>query len=141
MSIVQSPTPVPAPPGRLWLSLGMGLCILGPLLLVAQYGAKVLIVPWYLPALTTFGMVFVLWSIFVRHGVVRFVALGLVMLFAVVQWLFLGAMARLPSYEGPAKAGQPMPAFETILADGSEFTEKDLANGQASVLVFFRGRW
>ena len=34
-----------------------------------------------------------------------------------------------------------IPAFATSLADGKSFTEKDLATGIPTVLLFFRGRW
>jgi peroxiredoxin len=49
-------------------------------------------------------------------------------------------MMRTPDYTGPA-VGQKMPAFTTALASGSAFTNADLANGQRTVLVFFRGHW
>jgi hypothetical protein len=46
-----------------------------------------------------------------------------------------------PAYTGPAVAGQKVPAFAAILADGTPFTEKDLAQGNSTILLFFRGRW
>jgi cytochrome oxidase Cu insertion factor (SCO1/SenC/PrrC family) len=48
-------------------------------------------------------------------------------------------MSKLPAYEGPARAGDKLPAFTTTRADGSPFTEKNLQSGQPSALVFFRG--
>ena len=56
------------------------------------------------------------------------------------QWTFL-FLVRLPEYTGPVAVGQPFPAFTTQRADGTSFTQRDLAGEQNNVLVFFRGRW
>jgi peroxiredoxin len=48
---------------------------------------------------------------------------------------------RLPLYKGPVAMGRPFPAFATVRADGSPFTQRDLQGDKNSVLVFFRGRW
>ena len=53
---------------------------------------------------------------------------------------FLAAL-RLPAYTGPVAAGRPFPAFATIRADGTPFTQSDLEGDQDTVMVFFRGRW
>ena len=42
---------------------------------------------------------------------------------------------------GPAHAGEKMVPFTTTLADGRVFSQDDLAKGQPTVLLFFRGRW
>jgi hypothetical protein len=65
----------------------------------------------------------------------------LVAAFAGLQWYFLVALMKLPAYEGPAQAGNPLPAFHAIRADGRPFTEADLRDGSWRVLTFFRGRW
>jgi hypothetical protein len=76
-----------------------------------------------------------------RRTVPRWIALAVVAAFAGLQWYFLGVLMKLPDYTGPAKAGQPIPAFHTKLADGRSFTEDDLRDGSRHVMVFFRGRW
>jgi hypothetical protein len=49
---------------------------------------------------------------------------------------------KLPDYEGPARAGQQLPAFQATLAsNGRPFTDADLGDGHRRVMVFFRGRW
>jgi hypothetical protein len=127
--------------GRAYFWAGIGLCLLGLALVVVQYSLKQLIVPWYTPALTTLGALLLLGSVARRRSIVRVIALGLVAALAGFEWYFLVSLTRLPAYEGPARAGQKIPAFRTTLADGRPFTEQDLQEGTPSVLVFFRGRW
>jgi hypothetical protein len=127
--------------GRTSFWLGIGIAILGMALCVAQLSMKVLIVPWYLPVLGTLGALLLLSSVFRRRSVVRILAFGLIAFLATFEWLFLLSFSRLPAYEGPAQAGQQIPAFETTLADGSPLTDKDFQTGIPTVLVFFRGRW
>ena len=129
------------PRGRAYFWAGLGLCLLGLALVMAQYHLKLLIVPWYAPALTTLGALLLLGSVARRQSVIRVLALGLVAALAAFEWYFLVSLTRLPAYEGPARAGQKIPAFRTTLADGRPFTEQDLQDGTPSVLVFFRGRW
>ena len=125
--------------GLLWMSIG--LCLLAVALVVAQYSLGQLIVPWYLPTLTTLAVFLLVWSLAARFTVVRAVVLGLVAILAGLQWLVLGVFAKLPDYDGPAQVGKPIPAFETALANGRPFTQRNLQDGESSVLVFFRGRW
>jgi hypothetical protein len=125
--------------GLLWA--GVGLCLLGPALVAAQYNLGHVVVPWYLPALSTLGAFLLLCSLLRRLTVVRVVVLGLIAAVAAFEWFFLVSLARLPDYEGPARPGQQFPAFQTARADGSPFTDADLRDGRPSVLVFFRGRW
>ena len=127
--------------GRAYLWAGIGLCLLGLVLAVIQYGLKLLVVPWYAPALATLGALLLLGSVARRPTITRIVVLVVVTLLAAFEWTFLISLARLPVYEGPAQAGQKIPAFQTTLADGRAFTEKDLQTGTPTVLVFFRGRW
>ena len=97
-------------------------------------------VPWYMPALASLGVVLVLMSLLERRTVFRSFALLAVVLLAAAECAFLYAM-RLPPYTGPIAVGRPFPAFETRRADGTPFTQRDLAGDQNNVLVFFRGRW
>jgi hypothetical protein len=135
--------PVKAPPsGRAIFWSGLGVCLLGVALMVAQYVLlKWLIVPWYFPALITIGAGLLLWSLARRRSVVRAIALLLVAALATFQWYALAVLMKVPAYEGPARAGQAIPAFETNLAGGRSFTEADLKSGSPTVLAFFRGRW
>src|SRR6266705_4116944 len=90
---------------------------------------------------TTLFRSLLLGSLARRRSITRIVALVLIVALAGFQWFFLIHVAKLPSYEGPARAGLKMPAFQTALADGRTFSDKDLQDGTSSVLTFFRGRW
>jgi hypothetical protein len=126
--------------GNLWA--GIGVCVLAFALVAVQYAAlKLLIEPWYFPALTTLGLLLVVLSLAKRRSVTRFIMLVLVAALAGFQWFFLISIAKLPTYAGPATAGAKMPAFQTAFADGRPFTDKDLQDGMPTVLTFFRGRW
>jgi hypothetical protein len=128
--------------GRGFLWAGLGLVLLAIALVAVQYGVlRWLTTPWHTPILLTLGAVFLVLAVARRRTVVRIAVLVLVIALAGFEWFFLTSMSRLPSYEGPARAGQPMPAFQTKLADGRTFTEKELQGDQGSVMVFFRGRW
>ena len=70
----------------------------------------------------------------------RFLAAGLVVLMASGQWFLLLSWSKLPEYDGP-RVGQPFPAFTSVLSDGTTFDRASLQGNQATVLVFFRGRW
>jgi hypothetical protein len=128
------------PVGRGLFWLGVGLCALGIALVVLQYSLGRLITPWYLPILATLGAVLLAWSVARRRSALRILGLVMAILVAGFGWLFLFAAA-LPDYEGPAHAGQPIPGFQTRLADGRPFSDENLRDGRPSVLVFFRGRW
>ncbi|HEY7423063.1 MAG TPA: hypothetical protein VH682_02365 [Gemmataceae bacterium] len=139
---MNTPSPV-APrrsPGRLYLTLGLGLAVLGVIAYVVQVAAHRLTFPWYMPIAATLGLVFLAVSLWKKRTVWRVLALLLVGLLAGAEWAILLA-ARLPAYTGPVAAGKPFPAFATMRADGTPFTERDLEGDQNSVLVFFRGRW
>ena len=139
MNTVSQP-PEPAR-GRALLWIGLALCVLGFALCVVQFSQNILVMPWYAPILSTIGAVLLAVSLMKRTTFVRIVALILVIGFAGFEWVALTVLMKLPAYEGPAHADAPMPAFQTVLADGRPFTEKNLQDGQTSVLVFFRGRW
>jgi hypothetical protein len=125
--------------GSLWAGIAVGL--LGIPLYVVQFQLGTLTVPWYQPALATLGAILLLSAVARRRSVTRLIALVLVAAFAGLDWYFVVSMSKLPSYEGPARVGQKMPAFRTAKADGRPFTEKDLQDGKFNVLVFNRGRW
>lgn len=128
--------------GRACLWAGIALPLLGIVLALLQYGVlKLLFVPWYVLPLSTVGVLLLVCAVAQRRTVVRIVLLLLLGALAAFQWLLLVGHARLPSYQGPAQAGKPFPAFQTTLADGASFTDKDLHKGRATVLTFFRGRW
>jgi hypothetical protein len=125
--------------GSFWA--GIAVCLLGLVLAAGQFGLKHLGVPWYSPALATFGALLLLVAVIHRRSVQRVVALVLVAALAGYQWYFLAVQMKLPDYDGPARAGRPLPAFRSTLADGRPFTDADLHDGTRRVLVFFRGRW
>jgi hypothetical protein len=111
---------------------------------VAAYAVQLslqrLMLPWYMPAMALLGLALVAMSLWKRRTVSRMLALLVVVLLAGAELAFLNAM-RLPPYTGPIALGRPFPAFEARRADGTLFTQNDLAGDQHHVLVFFRGRW
>jgi hypothetical protein len=127
--------------GRAYFWAGISACLLGLALAVVQFELKYLAVPWYSPVLATLGAFLLVVAVARRRSIPRMVALVLVAAFAGLQWYFLVSLMKLPDYEGPARAGQPIPAFHSSLANGRPFTEEDLRDGSRHVLVFFRGRW
>lgn len=129
------------PTGRGFFWAGIGLCLLGFVAPVIQYSLKFMLVPWYMPTLTMLAAALLVMSLFRRRTVVRIMTLVLIVVLAGLEWYFLVVLARLPDYQGPARAGQTIPEFHTTLADGRSFTNRDLARGTPHVLVFFRGRW
>jgi hypothetical protein len=128
-------------PGRGYFWAGIAACLLGPAIVAAQIGLKFLGVPWYSPILATVGAFLLVLSTARRRSIPRVAALVLVAALAGLQWYFVGVLLKLPGYDGPARAGQPMPAFHSTLADGRSFTDDDLRDGSRHVMVFFRGRW
>jgi hypothetical protein len=127
--------------GRAWFWAGLGACLLGLALLAVHISQKWLFMPWYTPALATLGALFVLVAVARRRSIVRVAALLLLAAFAGLQWFFFASLMRLPAYEGPARPGQPFPAFHSSFADSRPFVNADLQDGTRRALVFFRGRW
>lgn len=125
--------------GLLWAGIAVGL--LGIPLYFVQFSLGMFTVPWYQPVLATLGALLLLGAVARRRSVTRLTALVVIAAFAGLDWYFLVSVSKLPSYEGPARVGQKMPAFRTATADGRPFTEKDLEDGKFNVLVFNRGRW
>jgi hypothetical protein len=126
--------------GRLFVFLGLGLAVLGVVAYVVQISLERLTAPWYMPALALFGVVLVAISLAERRTVWRVFALSAVMLLMGAELALFYAL-RLPPYTGPIVVGRSFPAFEARRADGTSFTQRDLAGDQNNVLVFFRGRW
>jgi hypothetical protein len=140
--IAASPVPLARSRGRGYFWAGFGLCLLALLLGYAQFFAlKILVVPWYLPALTTLGAFLLLVSVVRRQTIPRILGLLLVAGFAAFQWYFLVTVLKLPAYDGPVQAGKQIPSFTSSFADGRSFTEANLRDGSRRALVFFRGRW
>jgi hypothetical protein len=137
-----TPTPAPTSLGRGWLWLGLLLCILPIAAYVVQFNVlQRMFVPWYIPILATVGAACVLVSVTRRRTWPRWTALVLVTLLGGFEWLMLGAAVRLPQYAGPVHAGAKLPTFSTTTAGGEVFANRDLEQGVATVLVFYRGRW
>jgi hypothetical protein len=127
-------------PGRWYLKLGLALPALGVLGYVAQLWAQRLWVPWYMPFAATVGVVLLIVALWRARTLWRVLALVLVGLLAAAEWTLL-LMPGLPAYTGPVRVGQPFPAFTTMRADGTAFTQRDLTGNRNAVMVFFRGRW
>jgi hypothetical protein len=144
---VNAPNTPAAPPsagqprGRAFLWAGVAACLLGLALAVAQFGLKIVGVPWYTPVLATLGAVLLAVSLIRQRTVPRAVVLALVAALAGFEWYTLGSLLRLPAYDGPARPGRPFPAFRAAYADSRPFTDADLRDGSRRVMVFFRGRW
>ena len=127
--------------GTIYLWLGVGLVIIGPILYFVQLRLKLLSVPWYLAALATAGVGLMGLALLRQPSIWRIAALVLCGLLVAGEWYFLVALTKLPAYTGPVSVGAPFPAFHTTLADGSSFDQDRLRGPQNTALVFFRGRW
>jgi hypothetical protein len=128
-------------------SSGRGFFLLGWLLLIGGiagyfvqlFALKQFVVPWYIPTLATIAFVLMLMGLSRRRGILRFLGLAACGLLAAGEWHFVLVGSRTPAYAGP-QTSEPTPAFTAIRADGTPFTERDLA-GQPTVLVFYRGHF
>jgi hypothetical protein len=128
-----------AAPGRRLFWLGWGLLFLGLGIYVIQFFAlKQYVVPWYAPSLATVGVIGMLIATVQRWSVWRLLGLAVCLVVVSFEWLLL-LTTGAPAYKGP-KAGDLVSAFSAIRADGSAFSERDLA-GQPTVLLLFRGHW
>lgn len=133
-----------APPRRRPLFLiGVLLIILGPVLNFVQISMAKLTTPWYLPILATVGVACLIASLRQRRSVVRIVFATLFTLLCGAEWYLLLIAAKTPPYTGPAQVGSKIPEFSATLADGTTFTNEDLAKGGEgrTALIFNRGRW
>ena len=127
-------------PGRTWLLWGVLVALLGPVInMLLMFAAGILITPWYAPILGILGLVLVIVALVRSRSLWRWTAVVFVALLVAFQsWVVLAM--RTPAYTGPVRVGEPFPAFATMLADGSAFTQDGL-KGEDTVMVFFRGRF
>jgi hypothetical protein len=132
-----------APPRRLPLFLlGILMFLVGPGLYMLQFKLRQLeITPLYVPVLATLGVLFMVLAVRKSRGFLRIAGLVLFLVVCGLEWFMLLVGARLEPYTGPAQLGAKVPTFATTLADGNAFTDKDLAKGGSTVVVFYRGHW
>src|SRR5438477_5910024 len=121
MTTPSSPTPRRRP-GRLLLGLGLGIAVVAVAAYALQVMAHRLTAPWYLPYATTVGVALVAASLWQARTVWRVLALLLVIVVAGGAWIVMIG-SRLPPYAGPVAVGRPFPAFQTVRADGTSFTD------------------
>jgi hypothetical protein len=132
----------PASTRRLPLFLiGILLFLLGPAIYVIRFSSQIMETPWYAPILATVGVLFLIASVAQRPGVARMIGLVLLVAVCALEWFMVLVAFKAPPYTGPGVPGQMVPAFATTRADGTEFSNRDLAKGMSTVLLFFRGRW
>ncbi len=136
-------SPPEGSPPRRWplFPIGVACFVLGPVIYAAQMRAGSLVVPWYWPALATLGALCMAASAWRRPGVWRIAGLAVFSLFCGLQWFYFGVVTKSPIYTGPARVGTRLPAFAATDAEGRPFTDETLADGNRSVVIFFRGRW
>jgi hypothetical protein len=127
--------------GRAWVWLA-SLAMFGGLaaMVIQLFVLKRLEVPWYMAALGIVGVVLMAAALWQRFALVRGLVFVAFVALAALEWYVLLVFVRLPAYAGPARVGDPVPAFTSTLADGSPLSDRDLRGGR-SVLLFFRGRW
>jgi hypothetical protein len=120
---------------------GVALFVLGPIWFVAQYRLKNLGSVWYVPVLSSAGMLLLILSVLRHRSVVRMVFLTLFAIVCGLEWFVFTVATRSPAYTGPAQAGRKVPQFAALFADGTPFKSSDLETGTSAVMVFYRGRW
>jgi hypothetical protein len=127
-------------PWTLFLFGGL-LFLVGPAIYAVQLSQSHLSAPWFVPILATAAAFCMAASVWQRRGVFRKVGLVICALLCTFEWFMMLVVFSTPPYSGPAQVGRRLPPFTTALADGTRFSEKDLANGKPTVLLFIRGRW
>jgi len=132
--------PVRQKTGRLYFWIGLVLPFAGIAAYILQFQARVLKMPWYLPAFGTLGVVFIVLALLRKRNIWRIGGLILTSLLAFVQWFVVAGGLRLPAYSGPVVAGQAIPSFVATFSDGKPFTPESLRGDKNTALVFFRGR-
>ena len=120
---------------------GIALFVAGPVWFVAQFRMKQLGAAWYVPILSTAGIVLLMLSVWRRRGIMRTIFLILFAIICGFEWFTFAVATRSPAYTGPAQPGRKVPEFAAHLADGTPFTSAELEKGMSTVLVFYRGRW
>src|SRR5687767_14158031 len=124
---------------RPYFLVGVLLFLLGPAIYIVQFSLKYLETPWHTPVLATLGVLLMVVSVRQRWGVVRAVALLFVAVVCGLEWYLVAVATKTPNYAGPAQSGAKIPSFVAMLADGTEFTQRDLEKDSRTALVFFRG--
>jgi hypothetical protein len=128
-------------PGRHFVALGFAVTVLGIGAYVAQVWAGYLKMPRYLPISGMLGVAFVGLALWQARSFWRWLALVLLLLVVGAEWTFLLGTG-VSAYTGTqVTVGKPFPAFATVRADGTPFTQRDLEGDSDTVMVFFRGRW
>jgi len=139
MSISSATSPRRRPGRRLlWLGLAIVFAAIG--VYAGQILSHHLRSPWYLPYAATLGAALVAMSLWQARSVWRVLALLLVAVLAGGAWMLM-LSTRLPPYTGPVAVGRPFPTFQTVRAEATPFTDRDLQGELNNVMVFFRGRW
>jgi hypothetical protein len=132
----------PPPRGWPWFIIGVVLVLLGFVLTFVQFSVlNRLTTPWQMPILATLGVICMLLSVLQRGGLLRIAGFLLFAFVSGAMWYMLLIAMNTPPYTGPANPGSPVPAMAAKLADGRAFSNADLANGQPSVMLFYRGLW
>lgn len=125
--------------GLLWVALG--LVVLSVVLCIVQYSLGRLMIPWYLPGLTTLAALLVLVSLLRWRTVVRIVLFLLLAALAGMEWHFLLSAARLPDYAGPGTSRKDAAAVSDHAGLRRSLHRRRLARRRARALIFYRGRW
>jgi len=144
MEQLQEPSPVAIQSRRQPLFLrGFWLMVAGLAIYMFQlFVQKALFVtPWYVPVLTSMGVLLMAISAWRRPGLLRIAGVFVFAALCGFEWFFLLSGSKVPAYTGPAQTGTKIPSFHAVLANGSPFTHIDLEHGSPTVLLFFRGRW
>jgi hypothetical protein len=131
----------PSPRRQPLFLLGALLCLVGPVIYSFQVWRAQLVVPWYLPALATIGVLAMGLSVVQRRGVWRIVGFAVFVLLCAFEWVFFLVLSKTPAYAGPGQPGRKLPEFAATYADGKPFSDKDLQGTGRTVMLFFRGRW
>lgn len=121
--------------------LGLVLFLLGPAIYAVQLKALGQTkMPWLMLILTAVGVVLMAGSLTRQFTILRSVGVAIFLLLTIAEWVFFLVIARTPTYAGPER-GSPLPNFETTLAGGKTFSNRDLPGDGATVILFFRGHW
>lgn len=131
-----------APRGWPFFLLGVLVFTLGPIVYAVQLGVlRQTPMPWHLLILAGVGVLLMALSLWRRFGVLRTIGFVVFLLLAGGEWLFFLVISKTPLYTGPAQVGAPLPVFETTLADGRTFGNRDLSGDEATIILFYRGHW
>ena len=113
MDITESGPAVVNSRPRHWLLFfaGVTLFIIGPVWYVVQFRLKNLGAPWYVPILSSAGVLLLILSVWRRRGIVRTVILMLFVIVCGFEWFVFAVASRSPAYKGPAQPGRKSSAI------------------------------